>query len=396
MQATASGASQNLGVSQSLDVLRRHPDLWFTDGSIILHAEDSIFRVHMSQLSRHSAFFRDMFSLPQPVRQGGSNASSQAQTGSDGDTFEGCPVLDLHDPADDLANLLKALYDGPTFGNNDQDDFRIVSGILRLSTKYIIDTLRAKAIAHLSIAWPLTLRGWEAREDLSRIYEMESQSRNDHLYPSPIAVINLARDVNAPSLLPSAFYDLSRYTYAQIYEPCEDELLHPSHSLNSSLSPHDMRQLSLGKEESHQVITDLIQSMGNSPHRDYYHPSSSRVSSSSRRVSSSRVMAKGVGHQRTGSGSRSGSRLSCVSAAACRKDFTELVDLATQHYLMDKERGHSDPLYVAEELGQLKSAELGSDCKACARSLEAWADRERERIWRLIPTWFRLDGGLQG
>ena len=80
----------------------------------------------------------------------------------------------------------------------------------------------------------------------------------------------------------------------------------------------------------------------------------------------------------------------CISAAACRKDFSELVDLATQHYLFDRERGHSDPLYVADELGQLKGAEF-SECKACAKSLESWAAKERERLWKLIPTWFRLE-----
>lgn len=82
-------------------------------------------------------------------------------------------------------------------------------------------------------------------------------------------------------------------------------------------------------------------------------------------------------------------RRSCVSSAACRKDFAELVELATQHYLFDREKGCSDPLYVAEELGQLKSAEF-SECKACARSLEVWAAKERERLWKLVPTWFRL------
>lgn len=48
-------------------------------------------------------------------------------------------------------------------------------------------------------------------------------------------------------------------------------------------------------------------------------------------------------------------------------------------------------MYVAEELGQLKSTEF-SECKACARSLEVWAARERERMWKLLPVWFRLDG----
>lgn len=80
----------------------------------------------------------------------------------------------------------------------------------------------------------------------------------------------------------------------------------------------------------------------------------------------------------------------CVSAAACRKDFSELVDLATQHYLFDRERGFADPLYVADELGQLKSTEF-SECKACAKTLETWAAREREKIWKMIPTWYRLE-----
>ena len=43
-----------------------HPSLWFVDGSVVIQAETTHFRVHMSQLSRHSVFFRDLFSLPQP------------------------------------------------------------------------------------------------------------------------------------------------------------------------------------------------------------------------------------------------------------------------------------------------------------------------------------------
>ena len=107
----------------------------------------------------------------------------------------------------------------------------------------------------------------------------------------------------------------------------------------------------------------------------------------------------------------------CMTAAACRRDVSELASLATQHYLLDQERGCRDPLYVAEELGLLKSAEMSlyedlnggnhngngggagmevdgyapGECKACGRMLEVWARKERERIWRLIPGWFRLD-----
>ena len=173
--------------------------------------------------------------------------------------------------------------------------------------------------------------------------------------------------MNAPSLLPAAFYDLSRYSFAQIFEATEDEHLHRSPA-PPALSALDLQRLCLGKEASQHAITTLIQSMGSGQYirHSQQHPMGN---SHFRKTSASGV---------------------CVSAAACRKDFTELVDLATQHYLFDRERGCYDPLYVAEELGQLKSAEF-SECKACAKSLEAWAAREREKIWKIIPFWFRLE-----
>lgn len=179
-------------------------------------------------------------------------------------------------------------------------------------------------------------------------------------------VINLAREVNAPSLLPAAFYDLSRYPYTHIFESAdEDSAYKPLAPTPPSLSLADLQRLCLGKEASQQAITALITAMGSS---QYVRPAQ-LTHSHHRKMSSSGV---------------------CVSAAACRKDFSELVDLATQHYLFDRERGCYDPLYVAEELGQLKSAEF-SECKACAKSLEAWAAKEREKMWRSIPQWFRLE-----
>ncbi|TFK75062.1 hypothetical protein BDN72DRAFT_832773 [Pluteus cervinus] len=414
--------------------LDRHPDLWFNDGSVICRAGDTLFRVHMSQLARHSECFRDMFSMPQPRAPGGDTLASRVaglvhggngsgtalgigagarMNGSshvvlptvDGGSYERIPIVDLHDDPEDVGNLLTALYDGPSFGNNDQDDFRIVSGILRLSTKYIVDSLRTKALAHLSVAWPLTLKGWDLREDLARSCEQE-HPEGGHIYPHPISVINLAREVDAPQLLPAAFYDLSRYSYTQIFEPTEDDPLYRPGPLIPRLSGYDMQCLCLGKEAAQHSITSLIQAMGNTSHyssRQHHHPSTS--GSSLGLLSSSTHHGHGLHaphpHLPTSIASttshirKPSSNGICLSAAACRKDFSELVDLATQHYLFDRERGWCDPLYVAEELGQLKSAEF-SECKACARSLEVWAGKERERLWKLVTGWFRLTDGIQG
>ena len=167
-----------------------HSSLWFVDGSVILQAEQTLFRVHMSQLSRHSVFFRDLFSLPQPPHIA-LELDTSPQNGlhfpaSNQRYMDGCPLLEVQDSAEDFTHLLTALYDGPTFGNNDREDYRVVSGILRLATKYLIDKLRRRALEHLSVAWPSTLKGWDVREEVARNFEVETSLPRQLRYPSPI------------------------------------------------------------------------------------------------------------------------------------------------------------------------------------------------------------------
>ena len=182
-------------------------------------------------------------------------------------------------------------------------------------------------------------------------------------------IIKLSRETNAPSLLPAAFYDISRYTFSQIFEPIEDELTRfRGAAAGGTLSSDDMRRLALGKEASAHAVSAVIHAMGRGP----------------------------LAHSRKGAFSfhphPSGAHAVtvCSTPGACRREFAELVALATQHYVCDRERGYADPLYVAEELGALKSADV-SECRSCARALEVWAAKERERMWKMIPLWFRLD-----
>jgi hypothetical protein len=77
--------------------VRCHEDLCFKDGNVILVAEGICFRVHSGQLTRQSDVFRGMMSIPQPV---------------DAPMVDGCPVIELHDRAQELAYMLEALYDG--------------------------------------------------------------------------------------------------------------------------------------------------------------------------------------------------------------------------------------------------------------------------------------------
>ncbi|KAI0291652.1 hypothetical protein B0F90DRAFT_1648531 [Multifurca ochricompacta] len=349
----------------------KHADLWFCDGSVILQAECTLFRVHKSQLSRRSVVFSDMFTLPQPA------VTTTAHVTFLDDVYEGCPIVKLHDSAEDVTNLLLALYDGPKFNDNDPNDFAIVSGILRLSTKYAMDSLRSKAIAHLNIAWPTSLKGWDLREDMAHAYDLTSPTEHASLYPSPIDVINLSRETNVPSLLPAAFYDLSRYTFAQIFEPMDEELsrFRGAAAAGGTLSADDMRRLALGKEASAHAVSAVIHGMGRGP-----------LAHSRKGAFSLSPHVPAMAYPAAAAAAVS----VCSTPGACRRDFAELVELATQHYVCDRERGYGDPLYVAEELGALKSADV-SECRACARALEIWAAKERERMWKMIPLWFRMD-----
>lgn len=101
-----------------------------------------------------------------------------------------------------------------------------------MSTKYGVKHIRKDILQGMSMVWPRTLGLWDLREaeatDSAGIYKPR------FLYPHPMSVcfspiyffqriiilfrliINLAKEINAPELLPSAFYDLSRASPSEI------------------------------------------------------------------------------------------------------------------------------------------------------------------------------------
>lgn len=100
----------------------KHPELYISDGNIILSAmpndpdtpvfwqlttevndpEKAIFfRVHKSTLAKHSKIFSDMFGLP------------VCPDGDLNSMYDGVPVVDMPDKAEDLAVLLNHFYGPP-------------------------------------------------------------------------------------------------------------------------------------------------------------------------------------------------------------------------------------------------------------------------------------------
>jgi hypothetical protein len=89
-----------LPVKDSESAISHSTEYWFSDGSIILLAESTLFRVHLSVLARHSEIFTDPSLIPQP-------AGEQPKD----KVIEGCPVIRISDSAKDIAILLSLLYD---------------------------------------------------------------------------------------------------------------------------------------------------------------------------------------------------------------------------------------------------------------------------------------------
>ncbi|KZT72000.1 hypothetical protein DAEQUDRAFT_744039 [Daedalea quercina L-15889] len=188
----------SLSATRSAQVLVEpiRSDIWFSDGNIILVARGIAFKVHRGQLQRHSEVFSDLFSMPQP------RAPDQV-------LIDGCEWVELYDSPTDVLHLLSALYDGLYISKPCSMKFEVIAGVLRLSSKYLIEHLRIRCVQWLRADWPSTLEGWDRREQQATDDSKRYTPRE--WYPHPIHIIHLARELALDDLLPSAFYDLSRY-----------------------------------------------------------------------------------------------------------------------------------------------------------------------------------------
>lgn len=86
--------------------LKHHPELYFSDGDVVLSAQNAaqtlvMMRIHRFTLCHNSPVFADMFALPAAQ---GVNA-----------VYDGVPVVDMPDAAEDLAGVLGILYNTPQY-----------------------------------------------------------------------------------------------------------------------------------------------------------------------------------------------------------------------------------------------------------------------------------------
>ncbi|KAJ7778504.1 hypothetical protein B0H16DRAFT_1503779, partial [Mycena metata] len=140
---------QRTDSSQAIDVdLTRltRSSIWHDDGSVVLQAETTLFRVHWTILALQSSFFRDMRDLPQPADQ---------------PSIEGCPLIELQDSSKDVEHLLDALYNQLVFSEKCLPASSFSLALFRLGRG---------SSARGTLENPTTLDEYDALQDGSSLY----------------------------------------------------------------------------------------------------------------------------------------------------------------------------------------------------------------------------------
>ncbi|KAJ7624366.1 hypothetical protein FB45DRAFT_836427 [Roridomyces roridus] len=175
--------------------LVRSPELWFDDGTIIIQAENTLFRVYRGILAAQSPVFRDTFSIPQP-------------DDSEQETFEGCPLLQVHDSARDFKMFLSALHDAGYFANHPVDGLDTLTRLLRIATKYDVESLRARMVSIVNTIYPSSLTEWLVRSPPTGYDELED---DDFL------ALKLAHEYQILPALPGIYYECCRYPTPEMF-----------------------------------------------------------------------------------------------------------------------------------------------------------------------------------
>ncbi|CAA7266016.1 unnamed protein product [Cyclocybe aegerita] len=179
--------------------VQRSEKFWIEDGNVILHVEDTQFRVHRSMLTRHSTIFKDVFSVPPP-------SSEQARD----PVLEGCPVVKLSDRAGDMEQILSIFYDNASFLDLREDiPIGRLAAMLRLGKKYDIAYLRDEALKRFRSEFPTTLEAFDASYGDTRGPSIDYDSPSD--LDDISTIICLSQEHGLPSIMPAACFNLVYY-----------------------------------------------------------------------------------------------------------------------------------------------------------------------------------------
>ncbi|TFK89933.1 hypothetical protein K466DRAFT_544302 [Polyporus arcularius HHB13444] len=294
--------------------LTRDGEFWLGDGSVVLIAGKTGFKVYRDLLAAQSPIFADMFATATPSAH---------------DALEGCPVAHVSDSAEDIRHFLRALLPKKKrsfFQKSDDVVFTIdeLSSVVRLSHKYQVEDLQSQALSALQMYFTDSFAQWDTVE-------------SDYPFDPPeatagIEVVHLATLTDTPGMLPVAMYTCATGGSSILDGWCRE----------------DGTVVHLNKEDLGRVIDGFgsLQRGSVAMNRTIFHP-----------------MPSG----------------SCLTPISCRSIMT------TMRTNLTERTNDSDLLHHWRHV-----IDQHDICKPCSKMLKARDTAERRRLWKELPSIFRL------
>ncbi|KAI0753693.1 hypothetical protein C8Q74DRAFT_1211191 [Fomes fomentarius] len=167
---------------------KRDEEFWLEDGTVILVARDVGFRVYAGLLAAHSPVLKGLFDQSHPTCKVSSHRGEEIQ----------CPIVHLSDSPEDVRYILRVYMpnDDATPYDSLDPSFELVSASIRLGRKYQMTTLYEKSLRFLKDHYTSDFDAWRKRGS----WDPDGWDGWE-----PIGVVNLARLMGEPSILPTAF-----------------------------------------------------------------------------------------------------------------------------------------------------------------------------------------------
>ncbi|TFK82912.1 hypothetical protein K466DRAFT_555880 [Polyporus arcularius HHB13444] len=323
-------AEESISQTVTVGEPQRDEELWLSDGNVVVVAQHAVaFRVHKSLLAQRSEVFRDLFSLP--------------SSGTE-ETLDGCPVVHLIDPPDDLRHLLSVLCCGKNYYYTQDKvqpvSVKVLAALIRMSHKYAIQDVLADALARLQRYYTANLAEWSA-----------IASREQYVKADPedaITVIELARLTDTPSLLPTAF--LSCFALDGTTVPSSSSARDREHIL-ARLAPEDLTRILRGRVKMTKMHTFRIFAIF--------------------------AMRKSL------------PSAECRTSTNCGKAMFAGFGNAGQDFILSVYQDEQDDILLSSLSGYMANSDPGL-CAKCRADVETALENNRRIVWEQLPDLFDL------
>ncbi|GJE89520.1 BTB/POZ domain-containing protein [Phanerochaete sordida] len=161
---------------------QKHPDLWFADGNVVILSENTLFRVHRSQLTRKSQVLEALLSK---IRETDKN---------------GCIVFRTAEKAKDIAAFLDLLYNGWRNATGERLPWNIMASIMTLSHRWGFQGYKDQAVAMVSKSFPTNL----VQRD--RVVMQAEPCPVAFIFTEQISLVSVASELDIKPLRAAALY----------------------------------------------------------------------------------------------------------------------------------------------------------------------------------------------